>query len=143
MSYKNWDFGFNGHGSIGNYAFNDIWSTHSTSYININSGTIGNYIKFDDQHTTGWVESNSQEQWASDLFLENASFFRLDDINLGYTFENINKSGVNLRVAAGVQNVFVITKYSGLDPEVSSDLGIDGTIWPRPRIFSLRLNLNF
>ena len=143
LNYKNWDFGFNGHGSIGNYAFNDIWSTHSTSYININSGTIGNYIKFDDQHTTGWVESNSQEQWASDLFLENASFFRLDDINLGYTFNNVNNSGLDLRIAAGVQNVFVITKYSGLDPEVSSDLGIDGTIWPRPRIYSVRLNLNF
>jgi iron complex outermembrane receptor protein len=50
---------------------------------------------------------------------------------------------MKLRVAAGVQNVFVLTKYSGVDPEVSGVAGIDGTIWPRPRIFSLRLNLNF
>ena len=143
LSYKNWDFGFNGHGSVGNYAFNDIWSTHSTSNFDINTGSMANYIKFDDKHATGWTEANSQEQWASDLFLEDASFFRLDDINLGYTFEDLGNSGLDLRIAAGVQNVFVITKYSGLDPEVSNDLGIDGTIWPRPRIYSLRVNLNF
>ena len=143
LSYRNWDFGFNGHGSIGNYAFNDIWSTNSTSNININSGTIGNYLKLTGKNATGWTEANSQEQWASDLFLEDASFFRLDDINLGYTFDKLGNTGLKMRIAVGVQNVFVITKYSGLDPEVSSDLGIDGTIWPRPRTYSLRLNLNF
>ena len=143
LSYKNWDFGFNGHGSIGNYAFNDIWSTNSTAYFDPSASTISNHIKFDAEHNTGWTQTNSQEQWASDLFLENASFFRLDDINLGYTFGKLGNSNMKLRVAAGVQNVFVITKYSGLDPEVNSDLGIDGTIWPRPRIYSVRLNLNF
>ena len=141
LSYKNWDFGFNGHGSVGNYAFNDVWSTHSTANVDINSGTIGNYTK--STVKTGWVAANSQEQWASDLFLEDASFFRMDDINLGYTFENLGNTSLKLRIAAGVQNVFVITKYSGLDPEVNSDLGIDGAIWPRPRIYSLRVNLNF
>ncbi|MBQ2784466.1 MAG: TonB-dependent receptor [Alistipes sp.] len=143
LNYRNWDFGFNGHGSIGNYAFNDIWSTNSTSNININSGTIGNYLKLTGKNATGWTGANSQEQWASDLFLEDASFFRLDDINLGYTFDKLGNTGLKMRIAVGVQNVFVITKYSGLDPEVSSDLGIDGTIWPRPRTYSLRLNLNF
>ena len=141
FSYKNWDFGFNGHGSIGNYAFNDVWSTHSTANIDINSGTIGNYTQATKR--TGWVAANTQEQWASDLFLENASFFRMDDINLGYTFGKLGNTDMKLRVAAGVQNVFVLTKYSGLDPEINSNLGIDGTIWPRPRTYSVRLNLNF
>ena len=141
VSYKNWDFGFNGHGSVGNYAFNDVWSTHSTANIDINSGTIGNYTKATKR--TGWVVANSQEQWASDLFLEDASFFRMDDINLGYTFSKLGNTNMKLRVAAGVQNVFVLTKYSGLDPEINSSLGIDGTIWPRPRTYSVRLNLNF
>ena len=141
VSYKNWDFGFNGHGSVGNYAFNDVWSTHSTANIDINSGTIGNYTKATKR--TGWVTANTQEQWASDLFLEDASFFRMDDINLGYTFSKLGNTKMKLRVAAGVQNVFVLTKYSGLDPEINSSLGIDGTIWPRPRTYSVRLNLNF
>lgn len=141
FSYKNWDFGFNGHGSLGNYAFNDVWSTHSTANIDINSGTIGNYTQ--STKRTGWVAANTQEQWASDLFLEDASFFRMDDINLGYTFGKLGNSDMKLRIAAGVQNVFVLTKYSGLDPEINSSLGIDGTIWPRPRTYSVRLNLNF
>jgi len=75
--------------------------------------------------------------------LENASFFRMDDINLGYTFRDVAKSGMSIRLAAGVQNVFVITDYSGLDPESSVAGGIDTSVYPRPRIYSLRLGINF
>ncbi len=141
LSYKNWDFGFNGHGSVGNYAFNDYASSNSTANIDVNSGILSNYATT--VLKTGWTAPNSQEQWVSDYFLENASFFRLDDVNLGYTFNKIGSTDLKIRVAAGVQNVFVITKYSGVDPEISSTNGIDGTIWPRPRIYSLRVNLNF
>jgi iron complex outermembrane receptor protein len=77
------------------------------------------------------------------LWLEDASFFRMDDINLGYTFQNVDKRGMSIRIAAGVQNVFVITKYSGLDPESSVAGGIDANIYPRPRIYSVRLGINF
>ena len=93
---------------------------------------------------TGFTQANVTEQWYSDMFLENASFFRLDDVNLGYTFRNIAKrEGFNIRVAASVQNVFVITDYSGMDPEGTGVGGIDNNIWPRPRTYSLRLNVNF
>jgi iron complex outermembrane receptor protein len=77
------------------------------------------------------------------MFLEDASFFRMDDINLGYTFRKVGQSNTQIRVAAGVQNVFVLTKYSGLDPESSVAGGIDGNIYPRPRIYSIRLGINF
>ena len=141
LSYKNWDFGFNGHGSVGNYAFNDLFASNSTASTDINAGILSNYAT--SVLKTGWTDGNSQEQWYSDAFLENASFFRLDDITLGYTFKKLGNSDLSLRLAAGVQNVFVITKYSGIDPEVSSKEGIDGAVWPRPRIYSLRVNLNF
>ena len=141
LSYKNWDFGFNGHGSIGNYAFNDYFSAHSSADFDVNSGILLNYAST--VKKTGWVLPNSGEQWYSDMFLEDASFFRMDDITLGYTFRNVGKCNTMIRLAAGVQNVFVITKYSGVDPEVSSAQGIDGTFWPRPRIYSLRVNVNF
>lgn len=141
LSYKNWDFGFNGHGSIGNYVFNGFFCSNSTASIDTNTIMLSNYATT--VKRTGWVDGNSQEQWYSDLFLENASFFRLDDVTLGYTFDKLGNSGLTLRLAAGVQNVFVITKYTGIDPEVSSKEGIDGAIWPRPRIYSLRVNLNF
>ena len=75
--------------------------------------------------------------------MEDASYFRLDDVSLGYTFRNVAKSDMSIRVAAGVQNVFVITNYSGLDPECSVTGGIDSNIYPRPRIYSVRLGINF
>jgi iron complex outermembrane receptor protein len=140
VSYKNWDFGFNGHGSVGNYVFNSFYAQNSSARIDTRGG-LSNFATT--VLRTGWTKTSSPQQDRSDLYLEDASFFRLDDINLGYTFNNVNNSGLDLRLAAGVQNVFVLTKYSGVDPEVSGVAGIDGTIWPRPRIYSVRLSLNF
>lgn len=139
-SYKNWDFGFNGHGSVGNYVFNSFYACHAASVIDTRGG-LSNFATT--VLRTGWTKPTSEKQDRSDLYIEDASFFRLDDINVGYTFDKLGGSNIKCRVAAGVQNVFVLTKYSGVDPEVSGVAGIDGTIWPRPRIFSLRLNLNF
>ena len=81
----------------------------------------------------------------SDLFIENASFFKIDDINLGYTFKiNPEEWLINsIRVAASVQNVCTFTKYSGLDPELTSLDGVDDNIVPRPRLFTLRVSVNF
>ncbi len=141
LSYRNWDFGFNGHGSAGNWLFNDFASSNSTSNVDVNSGNLPNFAKY--VKKTGFTAANSGEQWYSDLFLENASFFRMDDINFGYTFRNIRNWGGDIRLAFSAQNVFVITGYSGVDPELPGTTGIDGTIWPRPRTFSLRVNINF
>jgi iron complex outermembrane receptor protein len=76
----------------------------------------------------------------SDYYIENASFFKMDNINLGFNVGKISKN-TSLRVSATVQNVFVITNYSGLDPEISS--GIDNNFYPRPRTYSLGFNLDF
>ena len=142
MSYKNWDFGFNGHGSVGGWAFNDFNSSNSSSNVDVNSGALSNlaYIV----NKTNFIKANSREQWYSDYFLESTSFFRLDDVNLGYTFQNVGISeNMNIRLALCAQNLFVISSYSGMDPEVSAENGIDGTIWPRPRTYAVRLNINF
>lgn len=142
LTYKNWDFGFNGHGSIGNYAINKLAVDHSSTYC----GTLAyNYLRnLNEYHfRTGFTGQTSTDQAYSDLFIENASFFRLDDINLGYTFREIGKSKMNIRVAASCQNVFTITDYSGLDPEMSNQDGVYSTLIPRPRLYTLRLNINF
>jgi iron complex outermembrane receptor protein len=65
----------------------------------------------------------------------------MDNINLGYTFRELYKERLKLRVGAGVQNVFVITKYSGIDPEIAG--GIDNNFFPRTRSFFLNVNLEF
>lgn len=141
VTYKDWDFGLNGHGAAGTWVFNDFASANSTASLDLNSGALPNQAKL--VKKTGFTAPNSGRQWYSDYFLENASFFRLDDISLGYTFRGIGRWESDVRLALGMQNVFILTGYSGMDPEVISETGIDNTIWPRPRTYSLRLNVNF
>ena len=141
VTYRNWDFGLNGHGSAGTWVFNDFASSNSTASLDLNSGALPNQARL--VRKTGFTAPNSGQQWYSDLFLENASFFRLDDINLGYTFRGVARSETDIRIGASVQNVFVLTGYSGMDPEVTSENGIDNTMWPRPRTYSFRVNVNF
>ena len=137
----NLDFGLNGHGSAGVWIFNDFASANSTASLDLNSGALPNQAEL--VKKTGFVAPNSAQQWYSDYFLENGSFFRLDDMSLGYTFRDIGQWGTDVRLAAGVQNLFILTGYSGMDPETTSEAGIDNTMWPRPRTYSLRLNVKF
>ena len=141
VTFRNWDFGLNGHGAAGTWIFNDFASANSTASLDLNSGALPNQAKL--VRKTGFTAPNSARQWYSDYFLENASFFRLDDINLGYTFRGIGRWETDIRLAFGMQNVFILTGYSGMDPEVISETGIDNTIWPRPRTYSLRMNVTF
>jgi iron complex outermembrane receptor protein len=80
-------------------------------------------------------------QYWSDYFLENGSFLRLDNTTLGYNIDKIGAGNINLRIYANVQNLFIITKYTGLDPEIFG--GIDNNIYPRPRTYMLGVNLEF
>ena len=141
LTYRNWDFGLNGHGAAGTWVFNDFASANSTSSLDLNSGALPNQARL--VRKTGFTAPNSAEQWYSDYFLENASFFRLDDMSLGYTFRAVGRWQSDIRLALGMQNVFIITGYSGMDPEVVSENGIDGTMWPRSKTWSFRLNVRF
>ena len=89
----------------------------------------------------GWHALTSEAQKYSDLWIEDASFFKIDDINLGYTFNLENN--LRIRLAGSVQNVCTFTKYSGLDPEINNVSGVDTEIYPRPRLYTLRLNITF
>jgi iron complex outermembrane receptor protein len=142
LSWKNWDFSINGHGSIGNYVINKVAMGYATSYSDdYNKGYINN---LSNQYlVNGWTAAMINNQKYSDMFIENASFFKIDDINLGYTFR-LNKSFIkDIRVAGSVQNVCTFTKYRGLDPEISSETGVDNNIIPRPRLYTLRMSINF
>ncbi len=138
VTYKKYSLGIAGHGAFGNYLYNNF---------NSNNGVlrqIKNPINFIGNASTNYQETNfSNNQYLSDYYIENASFFRLDNINLGYNWGKILKGKASLRIAASVQNVFIITKYKGLDPENANDSGVDNNIYPRPRTFSLGLNLDF
>ena len=141
LQYKDWDFGFNGHGSLGYKVFNNFASANSTAFVDVNQSQMSNFATA--VKDTGFTAANSGEQWLSDMFVQDASFFRMDDINVGYTFKEIGNWKGNIRLAASCQNVFVLTGFKGVDPEVSDVNGVSNSFWPRPRTYSLRLNINF
>lgn len=138
LFYHKWVLGLAAHASFGNYLYNNF---------NSNSGvlrSIKNPINFIGNASTNYLATRFvNNQYLSDYYIENASYLRLDNINIGYNAGKILHDKASLRLTASVQNVFVITKYSGLDPENSDTRGIDNNIYPRPRIFSLGFNFDF
>nr|WP_315245972.1 SusC/RagA family TonB-linked outer membrane protein [uncultured Flavobacterium sp.] len=138
MNYKKFDFSFNLRASIGNNIFNGMDASRAQYSSLINAGTLNNIptqVKETNFQTTENVVM-------SDIYVENASFLKMDNISLGYTFDKVINEKVSLRLSTGVQNVFVITKYSGLDPEITNN-GVDKTIYPRQRTFLFGANLKF
>jgi TonB-dependent starch-binding outer membrane protein SusC len=136
LNYKNWDFGFNGRVSLNNYVYNNVMSGQATFNNLYNSvgylNNISNAV-FDSEF--------ENPKYFSDYYIQNGSFLRLDNISLGHSFTNFYQERMKMRLYATVQNVFVITDYEGLDPEVSG--GIDNNIYPRPRTFTLGVSINF
>lgn len=137
VNYKNWDFSFAGRANFGIYAYNNVSSLNGV-YSRLYRGE-GPYLSniTPDAIATGF----NNAQYISDYYIQNASYFKMDFISLGYNFKNFIANKGNLRVSATVQNAFVITKYQGIDPEL--DNGIDNNIYPRPRNFVIGLNLQF
>lgn len=139
LNIERWTIGLSGHGLFGNYLYNN--------YIS-NSGVLNslkNPINFIGNASRDYYVSTQfrNNQYLSDYYIENASFFRLDNINVAFNAGKVFGARTNLRVSANAQNVFVISKYKGLDPENAADSGIDNNIYPRPRIFTLGINLDF
>ena len=141
LSYKNWDFSINGHGSVGSYAINRVAMGYSTAYSeDASKSFIQNWSNT--YLVPGWVDLQQTNQKYSDMFVENTSFFKLDDINLGYTF-HLKRFAQSIRVAGSIQNVATLTKYRGLDPELQGVDGVDNNMFPRPRLYTIRVNINF
>lgn len=133
VSYKQMDFSFSGRANIGNYVYNNVASGSLYSTVYNQSGFYNNI-------TTQVNNAKfTNTQYFSDFYIENASFFKMDNMSLGYNFDDFAKA--KLRLSFTVQNVFTITKYTGLDPEVNG--GIDNNFYPRPRVFVLGVNLTF
>lgn len=137
FAYKRFDFSFSGRLSLGNYNYNNTasGSTYRSLYSSLgylaNQTTSASQTKF----------TNALETNLSDYYIQNASFFRMDNMNLGFNFPGYDHNRIKLRMSAGVQNVFVITPYKGLDPEISG--GRDNNFFPRARIYQLGLNCSF
>lgn len=138
LQWRNVDFSFSLRANVGNYVFNDLEagaSNISTAAVYTNE-YLGNRPKN--------VLGKAWQSWdyvLSDYFVQNASFLKCDNITLGYSFNNVLGTKLSGRVYATASNVFTITNYKGIDPEV--DGGIDNNIYPRPFTGIVGLTLNF
>jgi iron complex outermembrane receptor protein len=139
MNYKNLDFSFNLRASLGNHIYNNINSVSAYYSLVQNNTVLGNIPT--SVLDTNFIQAGSLGT-QSDIYIENASFLRMDNITLGYSFPKWLEGKASLRISAGVQNAFVLTKYSGLDPEITNN-GIDNTIYPRPRTLLIGANIKF
>ena len=145
VEYKKFDLGMSFRANLGNYVFNDVLRGSS------NVGETGGWVQqaYMANHLRDAMDRNWQT-WEltanqSDYYVTNASFLKCDNITLGYSFDSLFKGnsykGIAGRVYATCSNVFTITKYKGLDPEIGN--GVDQNMYPRPTSFIFGLNLNF
>ncbi len=135
FSYKNWDLSLSGHGSFGNYVYNYVAADQYVQSVYSDQGSFSNILRSTRDH------GFQQQQLYSDMWLEDGSFFRFDNVTLGYTFDRLWNSSSRLRLTFSVSNIATITGYSGLDPELTD--GLDREVYPRPRTYTLGVNLTF
>jgi TonB-linked SusC/RagA family outer membrane protein len=135
FTYGKWALNTVLRANVGNYMYNGITTGAVKANILNPLGYLANSLN--DIYNTGFI--NGQVQ--SDYYIQNASFLKMDNLGIAWNAGKILHDKVGLRFTANCQNVFTITKYRGLDPEIYG--GIDNTIYPRARIFVLGANLQF
>ncbi len=135
VRYDGFDLSFSLRAQLGNHVYNNVAS---------NLGTYNRVDEFapSNLHASVLETNFNQPQYFSDYYVEDASFLKMDNITLGYTFDRI--PGVDrLRLYGSVSNVFVLSGYSGPEPEIgeTSGVGIDNDVFPRTRTFTGGLNV--
>ena len=135
VSYRNWNLALSGHGAFGNYIYNYVVADDYKESVYSDQGSYSNILR------TTRDSGFNQQRLYTDHFLEKGSFFRFDNITLGYTFHKLWNKTSSLNLNLGIQNLATITNYTGVDPEMYS--GIDRNVYQRPRIYTFGMNLTF
>lgn len=118
----------------GNYVYNNVASDRG-NFASLRGGAPVNL------HTSVLETGFVNPQYFSDVYVEDASFVRMDNISLGYSFTR-GPTNQPLRLFGTIQNAFTLTGYSGVDPMAGIN-GIDNNIYPRSRTFTAGLNVGF
>ena len=135
-TYKNFDVNMTSRASIGNYSYNSAHASAKSSLMT-NLGRLSNISA---EYLNSAFVGTSGISDRSDYYIQNASFFKIDNISVGYTIRNfIDNNPLRLYVAA--DNVLVITDYDGIDPEITG--GIDSNFYPRSSVLAIGVNFNF
>jgi len=160
MQYKNFDISLFFNGSLGN----DVWdlTRYYGDFYNLSA-----YNKLD-RTLNAWSEDNTSASVPrlslddpnnnirpSSYYISDASYVRLKNLTVGYSLNNLARklNSTRMRIYVQVQNLFTITGYKGLDPEVglqnyssehrNLDIGVDRGLYPPSRTYTIGLNLNF
>ena len=135
FTYKDFDFSFTWRGSFGGYMYNN---TQSSSGFRT-AGTVTPQPYYSNFNANVLESEFINSQFFSDYYVRSADFVKLDNISVGYLFTMDEQ--IDFRATLTATNVLTITNYEGLDPEIAG--GIDNNFYPRPRTFTLGLNLRF
>jgi TonB-dependent starch-binding outer membrane protein SusC len=142
VTYKQWSASISCHANLGHYMYYHPGDNMVAVY-----GWTVPYNMSTSYYETDFRNSTNQSQNYSDYYLQNASFLKIDNINIGYNFKDLFQSfdsQASLRVSASITNVYTFTKYTGQDPEASWNWGVDwGGNYPIPRTYALGLTLDF
>ena len=129
LNYKKWTLSASFRSSLGNYVYNNVASDAEMKKDMWTNNFISNRL------TSATYSNFAQAQYKSDYYVQNASFLKLDKVTLAYNIAPW------VRVNFTAQNVFTITNYDGVDPEVAN--GIDNNMYPRSRNFIIGASFNF
>ena len=135
LRYKNWNLSTSLRANIGNYVYNGMAMNAGA----FNTMSYNDY-QLNNLHSSYLETGFHSRQYLSDYYVENASFLKVDNLSLSYNAGRVANL-FSLNVAATVQNVYTLSNYTGVDPEVPS--GMDVSFYPRPRIFSLSVGIEF
>jgi len=136
VNYKKWSAGFSMRANVGNYVYN----------MSATNGAISKFLfsSFLANENSDVLNTNFKgigDYYQSNYYIQNASFLKMDYLNIGYNMGKLGNSNVGLRFNAGMQNVFIVTNYDGIDPEIGG--GVDNNQYPRPRTFLLGASVDF
>jgi iron complex outermembrane receptor protein len=134
MAYRNFDASFTVRAYRGNHVYNNV-ASNLGHYSAVTGDAPSNL------HTSVLANGFVEPQYFSDVYVEDASFIRMDNLSLGYTFRGLRQVS-EVRLFGTIQNVFTITDYSGVDPLAGVN-GIDNNIYPFSRIYSAGISLGF
>ncbi|MDM8001367.1 MAG: hypothetical protein QUS66_00435 [Bacteroidota bacterium] len=134
VRYGNWELSLSATSLAGNWCYNveSVFGNYGSMTTN---GILRNIPSLVNE--SGFTAMTVY----SDYHIEDGSFLRLDFISLGHTFRNISGKNIDIRLAATIQNAMVFTSYRGADPDLEG--GMSEYRWPRPRIGSLSLSIDF
>ena len=142
FSYKNWDLSSSLRGQIGGKVYNSrkLSAGWRDKAVPVNSNSLSNVLDFySGASDVNFINTNGNVKF-SDYYLEDATFLRVENIVLGYRFNQLMKN-TTLRLYGSVSNPFIITNYSGQDPENYN--GVDTNFYPRPTTYTVGLSFDF